>query len=542
MNNLGVIQRCRAIWVSLLSRLSLKKQAPHALTSGLFLRVLGAVYLIAFVSLGVQIIGLVGRDGILPAGDYLQILKQYTGLARFWLAPTLCWWMAGDGALRFLCWGGAALSILLIVDVMPVFVSFLLWLFYLSLSVVCRDFMSFQWDILLLEAGFLAIFLAPLRVLPRWPQGSGPELTVVWLLRWLLFRLIFGSGAVKLASGDPTWRDLTALTYHYQTQPLPTWIGWYAHQLPLWFQRFSVLVVFFMEILVPFLFLAPRRLRCAGCVLTIGFQLLIMATGNYGFFNFLTIALCILLLDDAAWPAWLQGWFSRKTQSLAPVKERHWPRWVIAPVAGLILLVSSVELIGALGFYGSWMRRVVDLAGALSPYRIVNSYGLFSVMTTSRPEIIVEGSNDQKTWLPYEFKYKPGNLSHHPRFVEPHQPRLDWQMWFAALGDYRQNPWLISFCARLLHGSPSALDLIAKNPFPQAPPRYLRALVYNYCFNDMAVRKSTGNWWSRELKGYYCPILSLRPGGGERSVQATTPPSHPEAASSGPSASEPSHP
>jgi hypothetical protein len=510
---------------ALAARLPRRQSPPYELTSWIFLRVLGVIYLIAFISLGTQILGLVGGGGILPAADYLRVLSQYLGRSRFWMAPSLYWFFPNDAGLLFLCYGGAGLAVLLICDVAPALTLFLTWFFYLSLSAICRDFMMFQWDILLLETGFLAIFLSPLRFLPQGPRGPGPESTVVWLMRWLLFRLVFGSGVVKLMSGDLAWRHLTALTCHYQTQPLPTWVGWYAHQLPVLFQKASCFIVFIMELIVPFLFLAPRRFRQAGAALTVGFQILIMLTGNYCFFNLITIALCLLLLDDACRPvSYLRGFFGGGRSS-----GWRWPKGVVAPMAALILILSGVEWAGTFQIYAAWMKPSVGLAQALSPLRLVNGYGLFAVMTTTRPEIIVEGSDDGQTWLPYEFKYKPGDLSRKPAFVEPHQPRLDWQMWFAALGSYRQNIWFISFCSHLLRGSPDVLALLKKNPFPAAPPHYIRALVYDYCFNSIETRKATGHWWSRQLKGFYCPVLALRqetpasPPSGLRTVPQESP-------------------
>ena len=484
------------------------------LTSWVFLRALGLIYLMAFLSLGPQIVGLVGADGILPAVNYLGVLVRYVGAGRFWMAPSLFWLFPKDGGLLFLCYGGAALSVLVILDVAPAATLALCWLFYLSISAVARDFMMFQWDVLLLETGFLAIFLAPLRLKPMGPVGPGPEPTVVWLFRWLLFRVMFSSGVVKLASHDPTWRNLTALTYHYQTQPLPTRLAWYANLFPLGFQKFSCLAVFFLELAVPFLFLFPRRFRQMGAALTAGFQLLIMITGNYGFFNLLTLALCLMLLDDVSWPERLKKWRDAPPPAHHdPSRGLRWPQAAVAPFAGLILILSCVELGGTLRILRPWMAPAVGLAQIFSPLRLANGYGLFAVMTTDRPEIVVEGSNDGQTWQEYEFKYKPGDLSRAPGFVEPHMPRLDWQMWFAALGSYRENLWFLSFCSHLLRGTPSVLRLLAKNPFPDAPPHYLRAEVYVYCFNTFETRRATGCWWSRQPKGLYCPMFSLRPAG-----------------------------
>jgi len=508
---------------SALTRLAWGKEIElpaHRLVRWLFLRSLGVIYLIAFVSLWTQINGLIGHNGILPAGQMMEAAEKYfdqqdVGLNRFHLLPTLCWMSASDGFLHFLCAAGTALSVLLLIGLAPAPCLFLLWVVYLSLTVVCRDFLGFQWDALLLETGFLAILLAPLQALPSLKREAAPSRIVLWLLRWLLFRLMFESGCVKLFSGDELWRNLTALTVHYETQPLPTWIGWYAHQLPLWAQKSSVVLMFIVELVVPFLIFAPRRLRLFGCAVVIGFQLLILATGNYTFFNLLTIALCLPLLDDA----WLrkltpQKWRARLSfLNLQPSTlnaPRSWPRWVVAPVATVILLITFMQLLGMFRPRMTWPAPMAYVANWFAPFRSINNYGLFAIMTVSRLEIVVEGSNDGKNWLPYDFKYKPGDPKRRPAFVAPHQPRLDWQMWFAALGRYRDNPWFINLCLRLLQGSPEVLALLEHNPFPNAPPRFIRAVYYDYRFTDFATRRATGLWWKRERKGEYFPALSLR--------------------------------
>ncbi|MCI0454035.1 MAG: lipase maturation factor family protein [Candidatus Dadabacteria bacterium] len=487
----------------------------YVLTRWLFLRMLGVVYLIAFISLWTQISGLVGSNGIYPVQDFLKLVREQVGLERYWLLPTLFWLNASDAFLQFLCGGGVFLSLLLILNIAPSAVSFLLWASYLSLAVICREFLSFQWDALLLETGFLAIFFAPMKLRPGLSTESPPSLIVLWLLRLLLFKLVFSSGVVKLMSDDPTWRDLTALIYHYETQPLPTWTSWYADQLPIWFQKASAVLMFFIELVVPFLIFAPRRLRFLGCGAIVAFQLLIMATGNYCFFNLLAIALCILLLDDKVLPRLLrEKIFGLKNDNQAPTfmvnRSRRWPKLVTVPIAVIIILITAVLFFRIFHVDIDLPAPISKLVRAVAPFRSVNSYGLFAVMTTSRPEIIVEGSQDGETWLPYEFKYKPGDLKERPRFVEPFQPRLDWQMWFAALSSYENNPWFINFSVRLLQNSSEVIALLKENPFPDAPPRYIRAVVYDYRFTDFTEKKAEGTWWRREFKGLYCPILSLR--------------------------------
>ena len=464
--------------------------------SWLFLRLLGLVYLIAFVSFGVQAAGLIGSRGISPLPDFLEAARQYFGVARFWNVPTLFWLRGSDAMIRTVWIAGAALSVAMIVGVNTRMMRGSLFVLYLSLVVAGQEFMGYQWDALLLEAGFLAIFLGSSRL-------------IVQLFRWLLFRLMLLSGAVKLLSHDPAWHSFTALPVHYETQPLPTPLAWYFYQLPAWFQRFSVGFVFFVELLVPILILAPRRLRMWAAAMVTLLQILIALTGNYAFFNLLTVILCLFLLDDAFVERFLSKVIpARISQAITENSPRNWVRSFCVVVYMLILLVSGFEMMGM--FSGVRWTPTEKLTAAIAPFEIVNTYGLFAVMTTTRPEIIIEGSSDGETWVAYEFKYKPVDLDRRPPWVAPHQPRLDWQMWFAALGDYRSNRWILQFMARLLEESPEVLGLLRSNPFPKAPPRYLRANLYQYHFTDPGQRSKTGNPWRRELIGEYVPVISLR--------------------------------
>jgi len=497
-----VVARHRAFF-SRLTRLfwgASSAASSSLLTRWIFLRMLGVIYLVAFVSLGIQALGLYGQNGVLPIADFLGRVAERYGPERFYFLPSLFWLNASNAALQFVWIAGAALSVLLIAGVAPAAALIGTWVCYLSYLSVGQDFLSFQWDILLVETGFLAIFLAPLQIKPGLAREAPPSKTVVWLFRLLLFRLMFMSGAVKLLSGDPTWRSLTALLYHYQTQPLPTWIGWFAQQLPVWFQRISVFVMFSIELAVPFFLFAPRRLRNAACMVLIALQILILLTGNYCFFNWLAIALCLMAMDD--------GIFSKGNSAGFP--GRPWPRWVIGTVAFVVMIDSAAVFMLRLDIAPAVARPLYRAISIVEPFRIANSYGLFAVMTTSRLEIEIEGSNDGVEWRPYEFKYKPGDLAARPGFVAPHQPRLDWQMWFAALGSYQQNPWFMQLCRRLLEGSPDVLALLKSNPFPAAPPKYLRAEQFDYYFTDIAEWRRSGHWWRREPRGSYCPVLSLK--------------------------------
>src|SRR5881296_1460887 len=482
-------------------------RSTYAVTRWVFFRALGVIYLIAFVSLWVQVKGLLGTQGILPAQQYLQMLRGYVGPERYRLAPTLFWLGAGDGALGLACGVGAACAAVLICDVAPAICLALLWVLYLSLATVGRDFLAFQWDVLLLETGFLAIFFAPGHLLP----GRTPELpvsaTILFLLWWLLFRLTFQSGSVKLSWGDPTWHNLTALDFHFYTQPLPTWVAWYAQQLPSWFKKLSVLGTYVLEIGFPLLIFGPRSVRFVAFAGMVLLQLLIFATGNYNFFNLLTLALACLLIDDAGWARVLPDRFLQGVAA-SDVAGGLALGILRTGLAALVLVVSGVKF-----WQNLWLRAyppaVARLLGWVEPFRSVNSYGLFRVMTTSRVEIIIEGSHDGRIWLEYEFKYKPGDVSRRPGFVAPHQPRLDWQMWFAALSRDELIPWFQAFLARLLEGSPAVLGLLQRNPFPGHPPTYIRAQLYDYRFTTPEERKATGSWWTRRLVGAYSPVVWL---------------------------------
>ena len=354
--------------------------------------------------------------------------------------------------------------------------------------------------------------MAPVELLPKFPPAAAPSRLVLWLLWWLTFRLMFSSGFAKWRSRDRTWRNLTALRYHYETQPLPAWTAWYMHQLPGWFHKLSVLVMFAIELMAPlFVFTPPPFSSLAGAAFVL-LMLLIMATGNYCFFNLLAIALSVLLFDDAFWLTLCKRFSPNAQFALSGSVSSGWPLWVTVPVA-LVVALLSVEVIARLfRFMAQWPKPLERLIEWLEPFHLVNGYGLFSVMTTERPEIIVEGSHDGVAWQAYEFKWKPDEVRRRPRFVAPHQPRLDWQMWFAALSYYHGVPWFSHFLLRLLRGSPDVLALMRKNPFATKPPRFIRAVLYDYRFTDFTAGCATGAWWQRERRGLYSPVLSSRDG------------------------------
>ena len=492
----------------------------HLLVRQVFLRLLGIIYLVAFLSLGTQITGLVGSDGIFPVRSTLamfrlQMNSERVGLDRYHLLPTLCWFDASDRFLRFQCAAGTALALLVVAGLAPASCLFLLWIVYLSLCTVGRDFLGFPWDHLLLQTGFLAIFLAPLQLLPRSSRAGAPSRVALWLLRWLLFQVMFESACMKLVNGGPPWRQFAALTSSFETQPLPTWVAWHMLQLPAWAQKASASLLFGIELLVPFLIFAPRRPRQFACLALVCQQALIALTGNYGFLNFLTIALCLLLLDDDAIRALLPGQL-RSLPALnarAPAPgPRRWPPQITRPLACICIAISVMHL-GALSRIPiPWPKPIFSLYEWVSPLRTFNSYAWHPAMPPSRPEVVIEGSDDGVAWLEYVFKYKPGDVNRRPTFVAPLQPRLDWQMGLAGLVDYRRNPWIGNFCLRLMQGSPGVLALLERNPFPDAPPRYLRAVLYEYHFTDPGTRRKTGAWWRRERKGDYLPPTALHGG------------------------------
>ena len=492
-----------------------------------FLRALGLTYLVAFASLWVQVDGLVGSNGVSPLNQFLPAVYERFGRSAYSLLPTLCWLDSSNGFLHFLCGGGVVLSLLLILGIAPALLLVVLFVFYLSLTIAGQTFLSFQWDILLLETGFLSIFLAPWRLWPRelmWrPESATPATGSpvsrpgLFLLKFLLFKLTLMSGVVKLTSGDDCWWNLTALDYHYWSQPLPTVFAWWADKSPEWFKHFSVAFCLVVEIIVPFFIWAPRRPRLIAAGLMIFLQIVIAVTGNYCFFNLLTIALCLLLIDDSVAASLCRGVLLHRVPDTAtqrrgyncalPLQDRLCSYAAIAVVI-VTLPINAWLIFSAFKPHEEWPRPLIAIYGRLEPFRIVNGYGLFRVMTKERGEIVIEGSADGIDWLPYEFKWKPGDVMRAPGWCAPHQPRLDWQMWFAALGSYRENPWFGRLIVRL-EGSRDVSRLLAKNPFSHEPPRYIRAMFYRYRFTTLRERSETGAWWKREELREYLPTVSL---------------------------------
>jgi hypothetical protein len=475
---------------------------------------LGLIYLIAFISFWAQADGLIGSDGVSPLNQFLPAVRTQVGRDAYSLLPTLCWFDSSNSFVHLLCGGGVILSLILIVGVAPALCLAALFVLYLSLTIAGQIFFNFQWDVLLLETGFLAIFFAPWRLWPGelmwWPRsapaatGAPVSRAGLFLLKFLLFKLMLMSGVVKLTSGDDCWWNLTALDYHYWSQPLPTVFGWWADKTPEWFKHFSVAFCLAVEIVVPFFIWAPRRLRLVAAGLMIFLQVAIAITGNYCFFNLLTIALCLLLIDDSVAASLRDARAFRTAKRLQDNLSAH---------AAIVVIVVTLPVNGWLIFSAFKPRTqppdaVATLYQQLEAFRIVNGYGLFRVMTKDRSEIVLEGSADGVQWLPYEFKWKPGDVRRAPGWCAPHQPRLDWQMWFAALETPQENPWLLGLIVRLLQGSPGANGLLAHNPFSNKPPHYIRATFYRYRFTTVGELRESGAWWKRQELREYLPTIS----------------------------------
>jgi lipase maturation factor 1 len=501
----------------------------HLIPRWLFLRALGLIYFSAFFSLIFQIRGLIGPAGILPAGSYLQQVAQSLGhWLSFWYAPTLLWISSGNALLVGLCWAGMLASVLLVLNIWPRAMLIVCFVCFLSFVSAAQDFSGYQSDGMLLEAGFISLFFAPRGVRPGLGATNPGSRASLFLLQWKWFRIYFESGAVKLLSGDPQWRHFTAMDQYYQNGPLPTWIGWYAQQLPHWFHAGTVYATLAMELGLVWMLFLPRRWRIVCFFIVTPWQVGVILTANYAFLNYLVLVMGVLLLHD------------RFLRSALPQKFRA--RFVTepsnpqaAPIEGLpawrtklskqwnVLKVSLTAVMLSWIFYTTtakliWMfAREAPLptspVAALEPFRIANQYGLFAVMTRGRYEIEFQGSSDGQNWQAYPFRYKPQALNQAPRIYAPYQPRFDWNLWFASLGQWRDNPIVPNTEVRLLANDPDVLALFAGNPFPHAPPKQIRAVLWQYWFTTIAEKRATGVWWRRQLLGLYAPTIEREPDG-----------------------------
>ncbi len=500
----------------------------------IFLRALGLIYFSAFYSLIFQIKGLIGPNGILPAADYLTAVSAALHGHRFWFAPTLFWFSSSDHTLMLVSWAGLVASLLVVFNVWPRMSLAICFVCFLSFVTAAQDFAGYQSDGMLLEAGFLSLFFAPPGLWPGLARTHAPSRASLFLLKWEWFCIYFESGIVKIASGDQSWRHLTALDDYYQNGPLPTWLGWYAQKLPHGVHAATVILTFTVELLVAWMMFLPRRFRIACFCIVTPFQLGIALTANYTFINYLLLSLGFLLLDDAVFeaviPLRIRSWIDRAAPSPEPEMSRvsahdsvsvahpsRLRRWLriekmtlAAVFLGLILYVTGTQLIGMLV---PGLPFPQAPARWISPFRVADSYGLFAVMTHARYEIEFQGSRDGKTWTVYPFRYKPQDVKSAPGIYAPYQPRFDWNLWFASLGPWQNYRFVVWTEERLLDNEPDVLELFAGNPFAGAPPQQVRAVIYQYWFTDLKTKREQGLWWRRELLGEYAPSLEREPDG-----------------------------
>jgi hypothetical protein len=482
------------------------EQNGYHLTRFAVLRWLGAMYAVAFLVSLLQLRGLIGRNGILPVAWFLADVRDQLGPGARWSLPTLFWLDHSDGFMLASSALGVVLGVLVACGLSNALVLAVLWALYMSLIHVGQVFYSFGWEILLLEVGFLAIFLAPLRSLR--PLAPAPvPVPVIWLLRWLAFRLMFGAGLIKIR-GDACWTDLTCLEFHYETQPNPSPLSWYFHQLPPSFHKGGVLFNHFVELIAPWGVFGPRRVRHVAGVLLVVFQITLILSGNLSFLNWLTIAVCLSCFDDSALlraiPRRFRDAIARRIAALpAPGTESKSQKRVVWALVVVVAVLSLNPIVNMLS-----TRQAMN--ASFEPFHLVNTYGAFGSVTRERHEIVLEGTNDQlldemTEWQEYEFRCKPGDVHRRPCLITPYHYRLDWQMWFAALGDYRSQPWILRLIWELLEGNRTIAGLLAVDPFPERPPRYIRAVLYRYRFSADRAH----GWWQREPVGEYLRPLSL---------------------------------
>jgi lipase maturation factor 1 len=505
----------------------------------IFLRALAAIYFSAFYSLLFQIKGEIGPEGVLPARQYLAaVARSMGGVSRYWYAPSLYWISTSSQMLMAVTWLGIAASVAALMNVWPRLSLFVCWVCFLAFVAASGDFSSYQSDGMLLEAGFISLFFAQRGVWPGWGAESPAPRAALWLLQWEWFRIYFESGMVKLLSGDEEWRHLTAMDEYYQNGPLPTWIGWYAQHSPHWSHVATAAGTLVVELGVVLMLFFPRRVRVACFVIVTLWEIPVILTANYTFLNYLVLSLGFLLLDDGTLMRFVpERWRPRTAPAQARedleeekplslmaatdeserVETKPAPGGRIArQVSALGLAVTAVMLTWIAYSTTAEMTRLVwreaplptAPIGWLEPFRIANQYGLFAVMTRGRYEIEFQGSQDGQTWTPYLFRYKPQMVDEAPRVYAPYQPRFDWNLWFASLGDWRQSEIVPLTEERLLDNSKDVLGLFKGNPFETAPPRYVRAVLWQYWFTSMEEKRRTGIWWRRQLLGMYAPEVT----------------------------------
>jgi hypothetical protein len=487
------------------------KRAWHFLSTGgndfrltrfVILRLLGFVYAVAFLVAINQLVPLIGEHGLTPATRYLSYNQAElgSGAACMFHLPTLFWFGISDNALRVVSWCGFTLSILVLCGYANALVMATLWLLYMSIVHVGQIWYGYGWEIQLLETGFLSIFLCPLldwRPFPKRP----PPLLVIWLFRWLGFRIMIGAGLIKLR-GDSCWRDLTCMYYHYETQPIPNPLSRYLHFAPHWFHKIETGWNYIVELVAPWFSFGPRTVcRIAGVVM-VSFQLLLIVSGNLSFLNWLTIVPFLACFDDQFLRRFLPSVIIRRFEGCHREESTAWQTGLAAAFALLVAYLSVPPVTNLLSG-----RQLMNFS--YDPLDLVNTYGAFGSVGRERDEIVFEGTTDQTItvntqWREYEFRAKPGDPMRRPAIIAPYQARIDWQIWFAAMASPGDYPWTFHFVWKLLHNDPGTLSLLDKNPFPEAPPHYIRARLYRYEFAPLGARE----WWRRESKGEWLPALS----------------------------------
>jgi hypothetical protein len=487
----------------------------------IFLRALGLIFFSAFYSLAREGHGLIGERGILPAGPYLrQLTEELPGITRLWYAPSIFWLRSSDGALTAAVAIGIVCSLLLVANIWPRAMIAICTLLFLSFVATLQVFSSYQSDGMLLEAGFISIWFAPSGFRPGLGALDPPSRFSTFMLQWEWFRIYFESGLVKLMSGDVHWRNLTAMDDYYQNGPLPAWPGWYVQQLPHWFHAGTVVVTLLVELVIVWALFLPRRFRLACFAIVTALQIGIIATANYGFLNYLVLALGVLLLDDDA-VAWIVARVRRRfargsarvaeasdavtNDGSASIVPRSRPRVIFEAFVLAWIFYATIW-----AFLGRGSSTILALPErALEPFRIANAYGLFAVMTPARYEIEFQGSNNGgRTWTAYPFRYKPQDVKERPGIYAPYQPRFEWNLWFASLEPWQYSPWIISAQARLVEGSDEVLSLFRQDPFGGHPPQMVRTVKWQYWFTDLATKRTTGAWWRREFLGEFTGVFS----------------------------------
>lgn len=478
----------------------------YVLTRAVLLRGLGFMYVVAFAILVRQVEPLIGSRGLLPVAPFLErVWRHFDGPAALVRLPSLFWLGCTDRTLELAAWLGLLLGALVLAGVVNVPILVTLWALYLSFVHVGQIFYGYGWDILLCEAGFLAVFLAPLWRPKLLHVAEPPPVLVIVLFRWLTFRLMLGAGLIKLR-GDPCWRELRCLDYHYETQPNPGPLSYYFHFMPAWTHTAGVLFNHLAELIAPFGVFGPRRVRILAGAVIVLFQTLLILSGNLSFLNWLTIVIALACFDDGVFSRLLPALWRRRLDGLrrslrAPSRGRRVASAAIGVLVGLLSLGPVVNLL-------SERQHMND---SFNPFDFVNTYGAFGSVERTRHEVVISGTRgdpeDPRTvWREYEFPCKPGDIHRPPCLITPYHYRLDWQMWFAGLSNFEQEPWIVHLAYQLLRGDPSPKTLLAKDPFPERPPLYVRALLYTYRF---APSHAKGQYWERELEGTYLQPLSL---------------------------------